>query len=98
VPGRARQISSSTCKRQVALKEVGAAKATPTLREEMQASAFPGERDALATFYTLGNAQKVRPIFINSDKLFRIIAVETGEKDTGTLYSGRKRRLLCDTH
>jgi hypothetical protein len=44
----------------VALKEVGAAKATPTLREEMQASAFPGERDALATFYTLWNAQKFR--------------------------------------
>jgi hypothetical protein len=60
VPGRARQIPSSTCKRQVALKEVGAAKATPTLREETQASAFPGERDALATFYTLWNAQKFR--------------------------------------
>jgi hypothetical protein len=82
----------------VALKEVGAAKATPTLREETQASAFPGERDALATLYTFGTLKNSAPIFINSDKLFRIIAVETGEKDRGTLYSGRKRRLLCETH
>jgi hypothetical protein len=37
----------------VALKEVGAAKATPALREEMQASAFPGERDALDLLYSL---------------------------------------------
>ena len=41
-----------------------------------------------------GTLKNSAPIFINSDKLFRIIAVETGEKDRGTLYSGRKRRTL----
>jgi hypothetical protein len=40
------------------LKEVGAAKSAPTLREETRASAFLREKDALAIFYTLWNVQK----------------------------------------